>query len=119
MAMYDINATKGFFSELANDQDVCYFCEKETRKEFSNKGISFDEMSKKLKDLRGKEIKNRVVKLTYLGHELCICKNCLSKAQHEIEMTGVKSKPDAKPADDINTNKEENPKGKTNASKKG
>lgn len=85
MAMYDINKTKSFYSEIAMIGDTCIYCEKEIREKRLNKEIDIDEEHKQLKELRNKLTNRRVAKFKINGRTLCICPECISKINKEIQ----------------------------------
>lgn len=84
MALYDMESTKGKYSELAHEYDSCYYCEKEIRDKFSKKEISYDDMIRAVKNLTGKLTNVRVVKITHVGHTFSICPDCLAKIATEV-----------------------------------
>lgn len=84
MAIYDINVTRSFYSELGNLEDVCYYCEKKLKERRSNKEITHDQLIKEHRNLVGKLENIRVAKMKYLGHEICICPNCLKSIVDEV-----------------------------------
>ena len=85
MAMYDINKTKSFYSEIAMIGDTCIYCEKEIIEKRLNKEIDIDEEHKQLKELRNKLTNRRVAKFKINGRTLCICPECISKINEEIQ----------------------------------
>ena len=85
MAMYDINKTKSFYSEIAMIGDTCIYCEKEIIEKRLNKEIDIDEEHKQLKELRNKLTNRRVAKFKINGRTLCICPECISKINEEIK----------------------------------
>ena len=85
MAMYDINKTKSFYSEIAMIGETCIYCEKEIIEKRLNKEIDIDEEHKQLKELRNKLTNRRVAKFKINGRTLCICPECISKINEEIQ----------------------------------
>ena len=85
MAMYDINKTKSFYSEIAMIGDTCIYCEKEIIEKRLNKEIDIDEEHKQLKELRNKLTNRRGAKFKINGRTLCICPECISKINEEIQ----------------------------------
>lgn len=120
MALYDRNKTRSFFSELAHEQDVCYYCEKAIREKRANREIDLDEMNKQLKQLRGAIANVRVPKLRYVGHEMTICPNCLKGICEEVlpkEVTISEDKTEEVTTDSKNEQKAKG-KGNKNATSK-
>ena len=92
MALYDRSKTTGFYTAIAHDQNVCHYCERAIVKRRENKEISHDEMIFEMKKLKGKLTGKRVMKFTYVGHEFCVCPECLEKVSLEIENSLNKKK---------------------------
>lgn len=84
MAILDSSFTRSFFSEIAHSGDICYYCEKAVREERDNGKLSFDDFIKKIKELTGALEGKRVAKLKYVGHEFCICPDCLENIINEV-----------------------------------
>lgn len=84
MALYSREQTKSFFSEIANEQDICVYCEKAIAQKRADGEIDRDEMHRQLRLLKGKLTSKRVMKLRYVGHDFCICPQCVSKINAEI-----------------------------------
>lgn len=84
MALYSREQTKSFFSEIAHEQDVCLYCEKAISEKLNTGKINRDEMHKELKLLKGKLTGKRVMKFRYVGHDFCICPECVSNINAEI-----------------------------------
>ena len=84
MALYSREQTKSFFSEIAHEQDVCLYCEKAISEKLNTGKINRDETYKELKLLRGKLTGKRVMKFRYVGHDFCICPECVSNINSEI-----------------------------------
>lgn len=87
MALYDRSKTRSFYSELAHEQDHCYYCEKMIRKRMNNREISVDEMNKQIRALSGSLTGKRVMKFRYTGHDFCVCPVCLTKINEEVNPT--------------------------------
>lgn len=84
MALYDRAQTQSFYSQIAHGQDICFYCEKAAYEEAQEGKISRDELHKKLKSLRGQFVNKRVMKFDYVGHDFCVCPECLSKINAEV-----------------------------------
>lgn len=84
MALYSREQTKSFFSEIAHEQDVCVYCERAISQKRVEGKIDRDEMHKELRLLKGKLTGKRVMKLRYVGHDFCICPECVEKINAEI-----------------------------------
>ena len=84
MALLDMSFTKGFFSEIANSDDICYYCEKAIREERNKGKLRHDDFIKKIKSITGVLEGKRVAKLNYVGHQFCICPNCLESIVKEV-----------------------------------
>lgn len=84
MALYDRSKTKSFYSEIAHAQDVCHYCEKAIKEKRDRREISHDEMNSSLKKLIGAMTGKRIVKFRYVGHEFCICPECLKNICSEV-----------------------------------
>ena len=89
MAMYDINKTKSFYSEIAMIGDTCIYCEKEIIEKRLNKEIDIDEEHKQLKELRNKLTNRRVAKFKINGRTLCICPECISKINETMDSLSI------------------------------
>lgn len=126
MALYDRELTRSFFSEIAHQQDVCVYCEKAINQKRTEGKLDRDETIKEHKLLRGKLTGRRVMKFRYLGHELCVCPECVNEINKEINPVIIK--PLEQPNEPVNetviepaldtdkVDKSKN-KGKSNASK--
>lgn len=118
MALYDRNQTRSFFSELAHEQDICYYCEKTIREKRNNREIDLDEMNKQLKGLRGAIANVRVPKLRYVGHEMTICPNCLKSICEEVLPKETDTKTvEVEAVEEIKADTKAKGKGNKNASK--
>lgn len=84
MAMYDRSKTRSFYSEIAHAQDVCHYCEKAIREKRDRREITHDEMNYSLRKLVGAMTGKRVAKFRYVGHEFCICPDCLKNICSEV-----------------------------------
>lgn len=93
MALYDRSSTRSFFSEIAHEQDTCQYCENAIRARNNKKELGFDDMHKELRSLRGKLTGMRVMKFRYLGHEFCVCPECLEKVNTEVQSFNKKDEP--------------------------
>lgn len=110
MALYDRSSVRSFFSEIAHEQDTCQYCENAIREKNNKKELSFDDMIKELRTLRGKLTGKRVMKFRYIGHEFCVCPKCLEKIHKEVQSFNTKDEqkqvtdttPDENQADLIN-----------------
>lgn len=83
MALYNREQTKSFYSEIAHEQDICYYCEKAIQERRRSGQITLDEMHKELRLLRGKLTSKRVMKFRYVGHDFCACPECIAKIYEE------------------------------------
>lgn len=107
MALYDNTILKTFYTEIGNDQDVCYYCENLIRMEQRNRKINIDEMHKRIKNLRGHVSGKKVAKFNYVGHDFCICKECISKIHSEMISYLEKTEEKDTSYDKVSTREEE------------
>lgn len=84
MALFDIKETKSIYTELGNKQDICYYCVKALKQKYSEKLISYDEMMKTTKELRGHLTSKRIAKIDIAGNGISICEDCLSAINNEL-----------------------------------
>lgn len=82
MALYDRSKLQSFYSQMANDYDSCHYCEAEIKS--SNIIKTFDDKSRAIRALAGKMSGKRIMKFEYMGHSFCICPECLSKINAEV-----------------------------------
>lgn len=91
MALFDRDKTKGFYTELGNVEDECFFCRKKIEQRRVDKEIDRDEMYAEIKKLRGKLTNQKIVRIQRAGTTICICKECEDKIH--AEMNPIKEEP--------------------------
>lgn len=89
MAMFNRELTKDFYTEIANDSHVCYFCEKNIRDKRQSSSsakavITIDEMHRAIKALDGQLTGKRILSFNFYGNTVCICPECLSKTNQKV-----------------------------------
>jgi hypothetical protein len=66
--------------KMCNNEDYCYLCAREL------KGKDRLEVAAKVNGLKGKLTSQRAVKFLKGGEAICICKDCIAKANAELNL---------------------------------